>query len=122
RAPTECDGRLSAGPLADPDPHVVFGVRPRRLLEMDRWLARDRHRLDREADLLALGIDDRLFAPGLQRSPRRLPREALERLVEHVALDEAAPDGFGGVDDQRVGLAQRQETEGVVEVAVGEED
>src|SRR5262249_3736741 len=41
---------------------------------------------------------------------------------EHVALDEATANRLGGVDDQRMGLAKRQQTECVIEVAVGEED
>src|SRR5262249_17569221 len=58
----------------------------------------------------------------LERAPRDLPREPLERAVEHVALGESLSDPLGGVHHERMRLAQRQQAEGVVEVTVGEDD
>src|SRR2546430_2603325 len=83
---------------------------------MDRELARHRHGLHGEpARQLVLAAE-------LQRSPRDLVVEALERAVEDVGLGEAATDAVGGVHRQRVVLAKREQAEAVIEVSVREDD
>ena len=37
-------------------------------------------------------------------------------------IDEPAPHAFGRVDNERIRFAQREETQHVVEIAVGQDD
>ncbi len=46
----------------------------------------------------------------------------MERAQEGVPLLEPRADGVGGLDDERRRLAQREQPEHVIEVAVREED
>jgi Phosphatidylserine synthase len=55
-------------------------------------------------------------------APRDLAGESLERPVEDIAVRESAAHALGGVHHERVGFAERQEAQGVVEIAVGEDD
>src|SRR2546428_12457502 len=89
---------------------------------MNGKLARDGHRLDEEAAFSSIDGGQGRLSSELQRAPGHLLAKALERSIEDIALREAAPDALGGVDDERVRFAQREEAEGVVEVTVGEDD
>ncbi len=59
----------------------------------------------------------RIFTDG-QRAPGHLPVEPLQRPVEDVAPGESGPDAPGRVDRQRVRLAQGQQPQAMVEIAV----
>ena len=73
-------------------------------------------------DVKPLG-SHRAAAPHAKRSGRQrdLPGKPLQRPVEDVAGREPVAHGRGGVDRERVRLAQRQQTQAVVEVAVGQQ-
>ena len=53
---------------------------------------------------------------------RELPVESLQRPRQRVPVDERPEDAVGGVDDERRGLAETEEAERVVDVAVREDD
>ena len=89
---------------------------------MDRKLARHGHGLDEEAALSAIDTGQGRLSSGLERAPGHLLAKPLEGPIENIALGEAAMHTIGGVDDERVGFAEGEQTQGVVEVAVGEDD
>src|SRR5712691_11110048 len=89
---------------------------------MNGKLARDGHRLDEEVALSSIDTSQGHLSSELQRAPGHLLAKALEGSIEDIALGEAETDTVGGVDDERVRLAEREEAEGVVEVTVGEDD
>ena len=62
------------------------------------------------------------FTPEGKDTPRDLAGKSLKGPVEDVALGKAALDARGGIDDERMGLAQGEQAQGVVEIAVGEHD
>ena len=110
------------GRLAYPEADIVFRVACALAFEMDGKLARNGHRLDPEP--AALSVDARELALGSEGegAPRDLAGESLERPVEDIAVRESAAHALGGVHHERVGFAERQEAQGVVEIAVGEDD
>ena len=55
-------------------------------------------------------------------SPRHLIRKALERAIEHVVSREAVANAFGRVHHERVRLAQREQSEAVIQIAVREQE
>src|SRR5262249_10738035 len=120
--PAEIGEQPAAARLANPEAHAVFGIRRPRSLEMHRRFSWKNYRLGGEAGRPSVDAEDLLLKAGLHAPPRHLPGETLERTVEDVVLREAALDGLRGVNDERMGLAQRQEPEAVIQVAVREED
>ena len=90
--------------------------------EVDGNLSRNGKRLDREPARGSAALRQLNLAAEGQIPPGHLAGKPLQRAVEHVVLDEAAPYRLGGVHDERIRFAQAEQSQRVVEVAVGEED
>ena len=118
----EVSKHLARRAFEDAEADIVFAIGREAPHQVNRRLAGQRHRGDREPARRAARAGQLLRAAGRQRAPDDLPLETLERPVEHVAVDEAAADAVGGVHRYRVRLAQREQPEAVIEVAVGEQD
>src|SRR5262249_46724419 len=70
----------------------------------------------------AVDVGQLLLLAELERAPRHLAGKAIERAVEHVAFDEAATQPLRGVDHEGMRLAQRQESQAMIEIAVRDQD
>jgi hypothetical protein len=86
--------------------------------QVQRQLAGRRDR----GDAQAARSTERLVTPGIQPLPRHLTLEPFQRPVEDVVLGEPGADRIGRIDDQRLRLAQRQQAQAVVQIAVGQLD
>src|SRR5690606_29564554 len=102
--------RAVALSIAQHERHVVHGRRLAQTTQVDRQLARDGHRLQREPERLLVGAFQRDRSRSELTQARVIPM-SLERSQESVVAEESFQDGRRGVERQWLRLAEAQQSQ-----------
>src|SRR5687767_10671074 len=79
-------------------------------------------RRDEETRWRAARTDNGYLGGERQRTVRQMPFETRKGTSDGILLEKSAPDGLGGIDDERVRFSQRKQAKNMVEIAVRQDD